>query len=150
MRTILVSLVLLALGAAVAGAARNSASVAASTYKRGAPVALTFNLTYPMQCGNPGQNLTVRLPAGMTVPREIAPATVHVNGKVAKAVTLHGSTVSIAIAKKQWLTCDVLGMGKLSVVIAAGAGLTNPKTPGVYGFPVAIGTVLGTPKLRIT
>jgi hypothetical protein len=43
----------------------------------------------------------------------------------------------------------VLGIGKLSVVIGTRAGLANPKAAGVYGFPIAIGRVLGTPKLRI-
>jgi len=150
MRTLLATFVLFALGAATAGAAGGTASVLASTSKRGAPVALTFHLSYPMPCGNPGQWLTVQLPSTMKLPPSIAPHTVHVNGTAAKTVTLHGSTVKISIAKKQWLTCDVRGMGKLSVVIAAGAGLANPSSPGIYGFPIAIGRVVGIPKLQVT
>jgi len=150
MRTLLVGLAVFTFGAVAAGAAGNTASVSASTSKAGAPVALTFSLTYPMPCGNPGQSLTVRFPSSMTFPREIAPESVRVNGHRAKTVTLKGSTVSIPIARKQWLNCGLRGMGKLSIVIAPGAGLANPKRPGVYGFPIAIGHLRGIPKLRIT
>jgi hypothetical protein len=150
MRLLLATLVVFALGAAAAGAAGNTASVAASTSTHGAPVALTFSLTYPMQCGNPGRTLTVQLPANMKLPPVIAPQTVRVNGSASTSVKLHGSTVSIAIGRKQWLDCKVRGAGTLSVVIAAGAGLANPRSPGVYGFPVAIGQVRGIPKLRVT
>ena len=152
MKAIVFGVALFALGAASATAAvpGNSASVVASTYKAGSPVALTFNLSYPMQCGNPGETLVVRLPAGMKVPASIGAAAVRVNGGTARSVTTHGSTVAIGIAKKQWITCDLLGMGKLSVVIGARAGLANPAAKGVYGFQVAIGPVRGTPKLRIS
>jgi hypothetical protein len=150
MRLLLATLVLFALGAAAAGAAGNTASVAASTSKHGAPVALTFRLLYPMQCGNPGRTLTVQLPTGMKLPPVIARQTVRVNGSAATSVTLRGSTVSIAIGKRQWLDCKLRGAGLLPVVIGAGAGLANPSSPGIYGFPVAIGTVLGIPRLRIT
>ena len=149
MRPLFVTLVLFALGAAAAGAAGNTASVAASTSKHGAPVALTFKLSYPMQCGNPGRTLTVQLPASMKVPPSIERQTVRVNGSAATSVKLRGSTVSIAIGSKQWLDCKVRGSGKLSVVITAGAGLANPSSPGVYGFPVAIDRILGNPKLRL-
>jgi hypothetical protein len=151
MRAILLSLAVLALGASTASAAMppNSASVSASTSKRGAPVALTIDLNYAMPCGNPGQTLTVQLPASMKVPPEIAPAAVRVNGVVPTTITTRGSTLRIAIATKQWIRCDVLGMGRLSVVIGAGAGLANPSSPGIYSFPVAIGRVLGAPRLRV-
>jgi hypothetical protein len=43
----------------------------------------------------------------------------------------------------------VLGIGSLSVVIGAKAGLANPRIAGVYSFRVAVGTIHGTPKLRI-
>ena len=152
MRAIVATLAVLLLGtgASVAVAARSSASVVASTYKPGAPVELTFNMSYPMQCGNPGRMLTVRLPAQMRTPARINPVTVRVNGAIPKTVKTNGSTVSIPIEQKQWITCDVLGMGKLSVVIGTAAGLSNPKTAGVYGFPIAIGAIRGTPMLRIT
>ena len=152
MRAIVATLAVLALGATatVATAAPSSASVAASTYKPGAPVELTFNLNYPMQCGNPGRTLTVRLPAGMRAPARINPVAVRVNGAIPKSVTTNGSTVSIPIAEKQWLSCNLLGMGKLSVVIGTAAGLANPKSAGVYAFPIAVGAIRGTPTLRIT
>jgi hypothetical protein len=139
--------------AAAQGAAlpTRGASVSASTYKAGAkPVALTFKLDYEMPCGNPGQTLAVQLPSNMGVPASISPGSVLVNGKTAKSVSRHGSTLSIAIAEKHWLRCNVLGFGSLSVVIGAKAGLANPRTPGVYGFRIAVGTVHGTPKLRIS
>jgi hypothetical protein len=144
------ALLLLGAGASVAAAGGSSASVTASTSKPGAPVELTFNLNYPMECGNPGRTLTVRLPAGMRAPDRISPGAVRVNGTKPKTVETHGSMVSIPIAQKQWLTCKLLGMGKLSVVIGTSAGLANPKAAGVYGFPIAIGAIRGTPTLRIT
>ena len=152
MRAIVAVLAVLVLGAtvSVAAAAPSSASVAASTYKPGAPVELTFNLNYPMECGNPGRTLTVRLPAGMRAPARINPVAVRVNGAIPKTVETNGSTVSIPIGVRQWLTCKLLGMGKLSVVIGTAAGIANPKTAGVYGFPIAIGTIHGTPVLRIS
>ena len=102
-----------------------------------------------MPCGNPGQTLTVRLPSNMGVPASISPGAVLVNGKTAKSVSRHGSTLSIAIAEKNWLKCNVLGIGSISVVIGAKVGLANPRRAGVYGFRVAIGTIHGTPKLRV-
>jgi hypothetical protein len=86
----------------------------------------------------------------MRAPARINPVAVRVNGAIPKSVTTNGSTVSISIAEKQWLSCNLLGMGKLSVVIGTAAGLANPKRAGVYGFPVAIGAIRGTPVLRIT
>jgi hypothetical protein len=152
MRRLAVTLVVFALGAAVAGAAvpGNSASITASTSKRGAPVGLTFTFRYPMPCGNPGTRLVVRMPAGMTLPHSIAAGTVFVDGQVARPVSLEGSIVTIPIAKKQWLSCNLLGMDSLTVQIGTAAGLANPKRTGVYGFPIVIGTIHGTPKLRIT
>ena len=136
--------------AAQAGVAPNTASVSASSYSKGAPVALTFTLKYKMPCGSPGETMTVLMPSGMKVPRTIAARAVKVNGARASSVATHGSTVSIALAKKQWLTCNVLGMGDLSVVLGPKARLANPTTPGIYSFRLAIGSVKGTPQLRIT
>ena len=152
MRAFVASIAVLVFGAAasVAAAGGSSASVVASTYKPGAKVELTFSMKYPMQCADPGRTLTIRLPAEMRTPARINPVTVRVNGAIPKTVKTNGSAVSIQIGQKQWITCDVVGMGNLSVVIGTAAGLTNPKTAGIYGFPIAIGAIHGTPQLRIT
>jgi hypothetical protein len=135
--------------AAQAAAVANTASVTASTYDRGKPVALTFDLTYRMPCGAPGKTMTVLMPAGMKVPARINRRAVLVNGAPAGSVATQGSTVSISLARKQWITCNVLGPGTLSVVLGSKAGLANPGSPGIYRFPLAIGSVHGTPQLRI-
>jgi hypothetical protein len=150
MKAIAATLAALACAAAAqAGVPANTASVTASSYTKGAPVALTFNLKYKMPCGSPGKTMTVLMPAGMKVPATIERHAVRVNGVPASSVATHGRSVSIGLAKKQWLTCDVLGMGTLSVVLGPKAGLANPSTPGVYGFPLAIGPIKGTPQIRI-
>jgi hypothetical protein len=152
MKAFAASMAVLLFGAAasVAAAGGSSASVVASSYKPGAKVALTFSMKYPMQCADPGRTLVIRLPDGMSKPARINPVTVRVNGAIPKTVNTSGSAVSIQIGQKQWITCDLVGMGNLSVVIGTAAGLTNPKKTGVYGFPIAIGTIHGTPMLRIT
>jgi hypothetical protein len=136
--------------ASVATAGGGHASIGASTYEPGAPVALTFRMSYPMQCADPGRTLTVRLPTAMHTPARIEATAVRVNGAVPKTVELRGSTVSIGLAEKPWISCDLVAMGNLSVVIRARAGLTNPKSLGIYSFPIAIDGIHGTPKLRIT
>jgi hypothetical protein len=151
MKAIAASLAALACAAAAqAGVPANTASVSASTYAKGKPVALTFSLKYKMPCGSPGKTMTLLMPAGMTVPARIERHAVLVNGAAASSVATHGLTVSIGLAKKQWITCDVLGMGTLSVVVGRKAGLANPVKPGVYGIRLAIGPIKGTPQLRIT
>ncbi len=130
----------------------SSASVAASSYAPRANPALTFKLTYEMQCGSPGAGpLVVQLPSAMSVPVSIAPSSVLVNGAPAASVKVKGSKLTVGIPQKGgFITCDVIGMGTLTVVVTRSAGLHNPKAKGIYGFRVAIGPLDVAPKYRIS
>ncbi|HEY4348042.1 MAG TPA: hypothetical protein VGM80_10670 [Gaiellaceae bacterium] len=148
---VVVALLLGCAAAASAAVPQRSVSVLTSSTKPGAkPVALMLSLTYEMQCGNPGRTpLTLTLPSQMTAPAKLSRSEVLLNGKPAKSAVIHGSKVTITIEQPQFLTCDVIGMGTLKVVILKKAGLGNPKKPGIYGFPIEIGPIKGTPMLRI-
>ncbi len=129
-----------------------SASVAASTYKPGARSALTFVMNYLMQCGNPGAGpLVLKLPSAMTVPASLGRRSVIVNGSPAASVKQRGSTLTVGIPQKTGgVTCDVIAMGKLTVVIPRTAGLRNPKASGIYAFRVVVGPLDVVPKIRIS
>jgi hypothetical protein len=154
MRAFVLALACLVVAPAALAAAplQRSASVLTSSTIHGAkPVALTVTLTYEMQCGNPGRTpLTLTLPAAMTVPASISTNNVLLDGKPAKSVAVHGSRLVIAIEQPHFLTCDVIGLSSLKILITKKAGLGNPKTAGIYGFPIEIGPIRGTPKLQIT
>jgi len=147
---LLAAYVLASTAAATAAAPSRSASVTSSSYSAGAkPVALTFRLTYEMQCDNPGKSLVVSLPAAMSVPTKIPPSAVLVNGSRPASVSRSGPKITVSIGESHWLTCKTLNFGSLTVVIGRKAGLGNPKAKGIYGFGVAVGAIKGTPQLRI-
>ncbi|HEX4520926.1 MAG TPA: hypothetical protein VH063_15200 [Gaiellaceae bacterium] len=129
-----------------------SASVAASTYKPGARSALTFQMNYLMQCGNPGAGpLVLKLPTAIAIPASLGPSSVLVNGSPAASLKKHGSTLTVGIPQKTaGITCDVVALGKLTVVIPRAAGLHNPKANGIYSFRVTIGPLDVVPKIRIS
>jgi hypothetical protein len=141
-----------AAGTAQAALPAPSASVADSSHKPGAAAALTIVMNYEMQCGNPGAGpLLLKLPAAMTIPASLGPSRVLLNGSPAASVKTQASTLTIGIPQKTGgVTCDVIGPGKLTVVIPKTAGLRNPKANGTYTFRVAIGPLDVTPKLRIS
>jgi hypothetical protein len=149
-------LVVLAAALAVTGTAgaqqlQPSATLTASTYKHAAkPVALTYKLSYEMQCGSPGKGpLTLTFPSQVAVPRVTA-ADVLLNGKAAPAVRRNGSTLVVLFPQPPAIMCDVIGMGRLTVTITKAAGLANPKSPGTYAFPVTSDRISATPKLRVS
>jgi hypothetical protein len=130
-----------------------SAGVSESTSTAGArPVALTFILRYQMQCGNPGKGpVTLTLPSAMTVPAKIAKSSVLLNGKTPPSVTSRGTKIVVGIAQPSFVTCDVIGVGKLTIVLKRSAGIGNPKTKGVYTFNVQVGKFIkGQPLMRVT
>ncbi len=129
-----------------------SASVAASTYKAGARTALTVQANYLMQCGSPGAGpVLLKLPAAMTIPSSLGPGSVLVDGSPAASVKLRGSSLTVGIPQKTGgITCDVIGMGKLIIVIPRTAGLRNPAKNGIYAFRVTVGPIDLAPKIRIS
>jgi hypothetical protein len=141
---------LAATGTAGAQQLQPSATLTASTYKHAAkPVALTYKLSYEMQCGNPGEGpLTLNFPRQVAVPR-VSAANVLLDGKAAPAVTRNGSMLVVSFPPPPAIMCDVIGMGTLTVTITKAAGLANPKAPGLYTFPVSSDKISAMPKLRI-
>jgi hypothetical protein len=133
------------------GPMQPSAAIAASSYKHGAkPVALTYKLSYEMQCGNPGQGpLTLAFPSQVAVPK-VSAADVLLNGMAAPAVRRNGSTLVVSFPAPPAIMCDVIGMGTLTVTITKAAGFANPKAAGLYAFPVTSDKISATPKLRIS
>jgi hypothetical protein len=144
---------LLSAVAAVAQAALPppTASVSATSHKPGAQTALTFVMSYEMQCGSPGAGpVLLTLPHGMTAPSSVDPSSVLVNGAAAASVKQHGSLLTIGIKQRTGVMCDVIGPGKLTVAIPRSSGLRNPTANGTYAFHVVIGPVDADPKLRIS
>jgi hypothetical protein len=138
--------------AAQAALPPQTASVSGSTYKPGARTALTVQMNYEMQCGNPGAGpVVVKLPTAMTIPSSLGPGSVLVNGAPAASVKLRGSTLTVGIPQKTGgITCDVISVGKLVVVIPRRAGLRNPKANGIYTFRVVVGPLDVMPKIRVS
>jgi hypothetical protein len=129
-----------------------SAAVSTSSTRAGAkPVALTVTLTLPTRCGDPGKTpLILTLPRAMARPTFVAPASVLLNGRQADSVQTKGQQLVISMKQPGFIRCSVVGVSTLTITIARRAGLGNPKAPGIYSFPVSIGVMHGTPKLRIT
>jgi hypothetical protein len=145
---------LLSAGAAGAHAAlpQPTASVSASSHEPGAETALTVVMSYEMQCGSPGAGpVLLTLPHGMSVPPSLGPSSVLVNGAPAVSVKVHGSLLTVGIPQRTGgIICDVIGPGKLTVVIPKTTGLRNPKTKGTYPFHVVIGPLDARPTIRIS
>jgi hypothetical protein len=130
---------------------QSSAAIIASSYQHSAKrVALTYRLTYEMQCGSPGEGpLRLTFPAQAAVPRATA-ADILLNGKSAPAVKRQGSTLVVSLPPQPTIMCDSITMGTLTVSLTRGAGYANPKSPGIYSFPVYSDKISRMPKLRIT
>ena len=115
-----------------AAAASGDMTVTASSHAAAAKsVRLTAVLQYEMQCGYPGFT-----PAQLTlpgvVPTRIARTTVLVNGKAARRVTVRGRVVSVGMPARPQIMCDVIGPGRLTIVLTPSAGVANPAKAGSY------------------
>ena len=96
------------------------AGVFAGTASAARPVTVTAP-AYPLVCGQATGLIAVTFPAGVRLPRTIAPAAVAVNGRAASSVKVDGRTVSVTVARKPGVTCLSIVMGKLTIAFAAGA-----------------------------
>jgi hypothetical protein len=79
----------------------------------------------------------------------VAAADVLLNGKAAPAVKRQGSTLVVSLPAQPTIMCDSITMGTLTVTITKAAGFANPKTRGLYAFPVTSDKISAQPKLRI-
>jgi hypothetical protein len=116
-------------------------TLTASSHAAGARnVKLTVVLQYEMQCGYPGfTSAQLTLPG--TVRAQIARTAVLVNGKPARAVSVRGHVVSVGMPRKPQILCDVIGPGRLTVVLTARAGVANPAKAGAYRVAVRKGSL---------
>ena len=143
--------VLVLAGTAGAAPMQPGAALTASSYTHAAkPVALTYKLSYEMQCGSPGKGpVTLAFPAQVAIPR-VSASTILLNGKAAPAVKRQGSTLVISLPPQPKILCDSITVGTLTVTITKRAGFANPKAPGIYAFPVNSDKLSAMPKLRVT
>lgn len=94
---------------------------------------LTLALHYEMQCGYPGQGpVVIDFPQKMRMPRTLTASSVLVDGKPAIKVGMIRHQVSIGLARRTGVICDVLGPGTLTIVFDQAADLGNPSRAGAY------------------
>lgn len=102
-------------------------------------VRVTAVMRYEMQCGYPGV-----APAQLTwpgaVPAHISPTTVLVNGKPARAVSVRGHRISVGMPSRPQVMCDVIGPGRLTIVLTSRAGVANPAV-GAHAVVVTKGAM---------
>ena len=125
-------------GAALAPNPPSAAVVSLSSVRAGArPVALKLVLAYEMQCGYPGPGpVRIVLPGQERVPGVLAPSQVLVDGQPARTVAISGHTVTVGLAPRPRITCDVIGPGRLTIVFTRAARFGNPARPGTYTIGV--------------
>lgn len=133
------------------GAAASSAdmSVTSSSYAAGARgVRLTVVLRYEIQCGYPGAAPVVLTLPGR-IPAKVRAATVLVDGKPTRSVTVHGHELTIAMPPRPAIMCDSITMGRLTLVLTAGAGVANPAAAGSYSVHASKGSLRFAARLAI-
>jgi hypothetical protein len=124
--TLLASALVLVTGAAAAG---GGMTVTSSSHAAGAHgIRVTAVLRYEMQCGYPGvAPVQLRWPGA--VPAHLARTAVLVNGKPTRSVSVDGHRVSVGMPPRPQIMCDVIGPGKLTIVLA---GVANPSAAGSH------------------
>ncbi len=129
-----------------------SASLSISSSRAGErPVAVTLTLRYEMQCGNPGTgSLIVNLPAQEQLPASFPLASALLNGKHAHLTVAAGKELVVALPARRGVLCDVIGPGKLTLVLTKAAKLGNPVTAGPYAVSARAGSHSFHAALEIT
>jgi hypothetical protein len=91
-------------------------------------VRLTVTLRYEQQCGYPGSD-----PVVLTLPRALPGGLVRtrvlVDGKPARSIAVHGSSLTVAMPPRPQILCDSITVGSLRLEVR---GLVNPADPGRY------------------
>ncbi len=135
MRTSAIAAAFLTAGvvAAAAGAGLGqSASGTISSHRAGTrPVTLTLKLGYEMQCGYPGPGpVVITFPAAWRLPATLGATPVLVNGKAAVSASVSGHRVTVGLAPRPQIMCDVIGPGTLTIQFTRGANLGSPLAAG--------------------
>ena len=94
---------------------------------------------YPLVCGTPREALAVSFPAAVTLRRTIPADSVHVNGKPAASVTVHGRNVTVAVPPTTGVTCQSITLGRVTLAFGTGAGIDALRA-GSYAVTVRSGT----------
>ena len=130
-------------------AASGDMAVTSSSYVAGARgVRLTVVLHYEIQCGYPGAT-PVELTLPGHVPATVRTSTVLVDGKPTRSVTVHGHQLTIAMPPPREVMCDSITMGRLTLVLTAGAGVANPTAAGSYSVHASKGSLQFAARLAI-
>lgn len=130
-------------------AASGDMSATSSSYAAGARgVRLTVVLRYEIQCGYPGAT-PVELTLPGRVPAKVRTSTVLVNGKPTRSVTVHAHELTIAMPQRPKIMCDSITLGRLTLVLTAGAGVANPTAAGSYSVRASKGSLRFAARLAI-
>jgi hypothetical protein len=99
-----------------------------------------------MQCGYPGAGpVTIALPSAERLPARLARRDLLVDGHAARGVVLSGHTLTITLAPAPRIICDVIGLGRLTVEVTAGAELGSPLHAGTYTITASISSASPPP-----
>jgi hypothetical protein len=123
--------------AAVPATAQVSSSTAGAKH-----VTLTVSFRTELRCGRlvGSRAVVLTLPSKELVPATVAPAAISVTGRAAAKVSVAGRVVTIAPAPPRGVMCDSIRVGTAKIVVAAAAGLGNPRAPGTYSVKVTHGS----------
>lgn len=79
-----------------------------------------------------GNQITLSFPSGTQVPTVLSPSAFTVNGRpLTQALTVVGTKVSLTLAE------SIAANGQVIIVIAASAGIRNPRAGGTYSIAVS-------------
>jgi hypothetical protein len=123
--------------ASVPATAQLSSSAAGAKH-----VALSLSFRTELRCGGlmGARTLVVALPLKSRVPATIPASAVTVAGKAVSNVGVSGHAVTLTLAPPRGMMCDSVRVGSARVVVAAAAGIGNPKSPGTYSVKVTHGS----------
>jgi len=118
----------------------HSALVALSSTRAGVrPVTLSLELGYEMQCGYPGPGpLRIQLPPQVRLPATLPRSALLVDGRAASSAALSGHTLELGLALPPRVMCDVIGPGRLTIVLGRAADVGNPLRAGTYTLAAAV------------
>lgn len=123
---------------------QDSVAVTLSTTRAGArSVTVTVSLRTELQCGRlVGGSLVLGLPAEEQVPRTIAAAAVRVGRQASGAVSVRGHALTVTVPRATGVLCDVIGPGRVDVVLTRTANVGNPGRRARYAITVRRGQLL--------
>src|SRR5581483_9242943 len=99
----------------------------------------TVTLHYEMQCGYAGAGpIVVSFPRAFTLPKRFTAGAVQLGGEPIPAA-VDGREVTVTIAPRTGVMCDVIGPGSVALTFTRAARLANPAKKGSYRFTATHG-----------